>query len=494
LNGNLIKLGGPLYVSFAVAILSIFASVYIIENKERDNDHRINEELLNVHRLVYACQFCANQTLGLVSDSFLVYFLLASWDTHYLAWVMIGSYALHLIACAFVLFTTLGIELKAFEFHRQEGGGGGLEKPTLKSSLQQFIIRQSSYISVEHMCKHKLLYALLIVTSIFQAPFLSLLPWKSSTFATYSGGYPNMLIFRLCEYPALVQNIAVAVVITFYVKNYVNSFGSEIPLGSLAFLYFTIVRHFFTAIVNLSKTLIRARMLLRLMTEEEEHILEIEEKFVSKFTLEDLEVMMEAQAHYKITSNYAALEERLLALMRIAYRRHFDDLIVCVSSQGHDEGDAVSEEEDDDVVGDGVYRGSLESEHGHRLLAETLHDDELDTFFRATLCEVLMPSFVQDKLNLTISNENGKSVLHLHGYGEEDDVDTHNYNEEIHGDIKMSSLKKMSNTNTNTNTNTKQRKQEKVKQISVEDMINKHRVAALIRMRIESLITKKNEK
>jgi hypothetical protein len=65
--------------------------------------------------------------------------------------------------------------------------------------------------------------------------------------------------------------------------------------------------------------------ILRLTTEEE-HVKEVEEKFVGKFTLEDLELMMEAQAHYKIMSNYTCLEEKLLELMRMAYRKYIEDL------------------------------------------------------------------------------------------------------------------------------------------------------------------------
>ena len=100
-------------MSFGASILSIICAVYIIDKKERDNDHLIKDDLLNVHKLFYACQFCANQTLGLVSDSFLLYFLLAAWESRHLAWVVIASYILQLLGSMVVLFRVLilGFEL-----------------------------------------------------------------------------------------------------------------------------------------------------------------------------------------------------------------------------------------------------------------------------------------------------------------------------------------------------------------------------------------------
>ena len=79
----------------------------------------------------------------------------------------------------------------------------------------------------------------------------------------------------------------------------------------------------------------------------------------------------------------------------------------------------------------------------------------------------------------------------LHGIDEEEeeeqiqDSDDEDEGGGGDGDIKMTSFKKMKDR--------KIRDAEVKKQISVDELINKHRIAALIRMRIESLITTKTK-
>lgn len=500
LNGKLIKLGGPLYVTFALAIVAIIFTVHIVEYQEREG-----KGLLHIHNLFAACQFSVTTIIGVVSDAFLLYFLLSASDTRHLATAMMFLYVLHfcsttLVAC--MLFLRSGAsssspsESKFFDL----------------VGLSRFFPIMSDHFSTEHFLNHKILYVTLIACSFVQAPLLSLLPWTASSFATYSGGYPNMSIFRLCEYPALFQNVGDAVILTVYISNYVNAFGSEIPKVSLAFLYFTVIRHFFAVVVNLSKTMLRASMLQKLISDESVHIQSVEEKIAQKLTLEDLDCWVEAEAHYKITSNYAALELRLVELLKMAYRRYIEEL----KQEHEDVGGGVADEE----VEDGVYRGSLESIPQDRPLlsrAQELHalnsinDEELDIYFRLTFSEMVWN--IDDDINNVISNkvvgssnsggldnepEPGrqvtKNVMWQQRDGQRHSKDNDDDNDDdcmgdMGGGIKMTSTKRFMRSQRNERGGGDGGKTQNAKsELTVEKLINRHKIAQSIRQRIESLL------
>ena len=68
-------------------------------------------------------------------------------------------------------------------------------------------------VEVSHWRQYQLIYACLVFLTLFEAPLVKYLPWSKSSFCKDSGGYPNMLCFRVCSYGNALIIIIIFIII-----------------------------------------------------------------------------------------------------------------------------------------------------------------------------------------------------------------------------------------------------------------------------------------
>jgi len=87
-----------------------------------------------------------------------------------------------------------------------------------------------------HFMASSTLYTVVILVSFLEISLLKLLPWRATEFSRISEGWPDMPIFRVCNYLKLSQSIvAASCQITFLTQVY-QSYGGQVSTAALVFV------------------------------------------------------------------------------------------------------------------------------------------------------------------------------------------------------------------------------------------------------------------
>ena len=137
-------------------------------------------------------------------------------------------------------------------------GGCYVIAKLMRSSVSN---RYLELVNKEHLLANSSVYAPLLLMILLDNTNVTLLPWLSTKFSSLSDGYPDLLLYKMCENVKLVQSFIVVVIqIAVLCKLHSSGFRT-LSLDTRAFLCISTISSIISLIVTLINVALRATLL-----------------------------------------------------------------------------------------------------------------------------------------------------------------------------------------------------------------------------------------